>query len=293
MKFKISKQKFIIVGTVFILPALMSMMLFKKSAGAHPGSTGAPGELTCAKSGCHAGTTNSGVGTNTLTFSAADSTYIPGQTYTISVVVQKTSIDRFGFELTALKDSNNRGIGTFVITDAVRTQTISATINTKARTSVTHKTAGTPSITTGNTNWSFNWTAPPTNVGNITFYYATNCTNNNNASTGDAIYLSSFQIKPKTFFASIDDVIDQKEFFVMHNRSDNSIDVNYSLKVPARILFHLFDMQGREVVLKENNRNSAGNYQDKIELGNNISAGIYNLSLEVENKIVSKKIVIQ
>lgn len=292
MKLKINKQKFIIIGVVFILPILMSMGFYKKSAGSHPGSTGAPGELTCAKSGCHAGTTNSGVGTNTLTFSAADSTYIPGQTYNLSVLVQKAGIARFGFELTALKDSNNRGIGTFVITDATRTQIISAVINSQSRASVTHKTAGTPAITTGNTSWGVNWTAPTTNVGTITFYYATNCTNNNNASSGDAIYLSSFQIKPKVF-ASINEIINEKEVNIFFNKADNSIDVSYTLKVPSKVALHLFDMQGKEIVSTDYNHGAVGKYLDKLELKNNLSTGVYSLSMIVNDKVISRKILVQ
>ncbi len=294
MKLKVNKQKLVILGLGFVLPALMSMMIYKKTAGGHPASTGAPLEQTCAQSGCHSvGTVSVGTGVNTLQYPVSDSTYIPGTVYTLTVLVQKTGIAKFGFELCALKDSNNTSIGQLLVTSATRTHTISATVNSSLRKYITHSTGGTPATpSTGSNSWTFKWKAPTTDAGKITFYFATNCTNNNNNDTGDAIFLSSFQIKPKVF-TSIDDVIDQKDFFVTHNRSDNSVEVNYTLKMPARVLFHLIDMQGKEVVLKENTTNSVGHCQEKIELGNDIGAGVYNVSLEANNKTISRKIFIQ
>jgi hypothetical protein len=293
MKLKIGKQKFIIIGVVFILPALMSMMLYKKTAGGHPGRTGAPGEVTCAQSGCHtSSSTMPGAGVNTLLYPNTDSTYIPGTTYTLTVQVQRSTITKFGFELCALKDNDSTNIGQIAITDSNRTHMISTTINAGIRDYITHSTNGTPALITGNTSWSFRWTAPSSNEGKITFYYVSNCTNNSSTNLGDTIYLSSFQIKPKVF-TSINEIVSEKEFTVLYNRSVNSIVVNYLLNIPAKVTLHLFDLQGKEISLKEYDHGSAGNCSDRIEVGKDISAGIYNLSLMIDNKVISRKVLVQ
>ena len=131
-----------------------------------------------------------------MIFPNADSTYIPGETYSITLKVQLAGIAKFGFELVALRDSDSTNTGQIIITEPTRTQDLAYVVAVGPRTSVAHKTAGTPAISTGFTQWTFDWTAPATNEGTITFYYATNCTNNNNSASGDKIYLSSFQIKP-------------------------------------------------------------------------------------------------
>ncbi|MCE3259472.1 MAG: hypothetical protein K0S12_1113, partial [Bacteroidetes bacterium] len=44
---------FCVVCCVLLLASYTTAV--KKTSGAHPGSTGAPGDLTCAQQGCHTG----------------------------------------------------------------------------------------------------------------------------------------------------------------------------------------------------------------------------------------------
>ena len=149
------------------------------SSGAPANSTGAPGEITCVS--CHSGTLNSGPGTSSIT---GISNYSPGQTYTITVTISQGTLSKFGFEITSLKDSNNTGIGTYTNTDVTRTLMMTS----NGKTFMTHSTAGSTATSPGNNSWSFNWTAPSTNVGNISFYLATNAANSNGSTSGDFIY---------------------------------------------------------------------------------------------------------
>src|SRR6185436_6952892 len=45
-------------------------------------------------------------------------------------------------------------------------------------------------------NWSFNWTSPSSDVGDITFYYVFNASDSSNTQTGDTIYAGSSVIHP-------------------------------------------------------------------------------------------------
>jgi Carboxypeptidase regulatory-like domain len=125
--------------------------------------TGAPGESNC--TACHV------LDPNTGSFSISPpATYTPGRTYTITVRHTTTDLTRlrWGFELTALSTANVSA-GTLTAT-TTRTKVISNTANTRKY--MEHTSAGTYGGTTGGAVWTFNWTAPATNIGNITFYAA-------------------------------------------------------------------------------------------------------------------------
>src|SRR5690349_3051632 len=86
-------------------------------------TTGAPGETTCSQSGCHGNGNGEGSGgglfDNTgggfVTISGISGTYVPGQTYTITVHVAQLGAQRFGFNYEAL-DISNGNAGTYSIT---------------------------------------------------------------------------------------------------------------------------------------------------------------------------------
>jgi len=265
-----------------------------KTAGSHPGSTGAPGDLTCAQTSCHsdAQVVQDPVGINTLLFSSSDSTYIPGQTYTLTLQVVSSHTSKFGFELTALRDFNNTNTGTLGILEPIRTQLINHTLGTDLRTSVTHETAGTVSLSPGFTEWKMKWTAPSTNAGPITFYYATNCTNNNSLETGDIIYLSSFGIKPalttNTDKVNLDDINGLTVFF---NRDLREIILNYGLYKPAQVKTLVSDCKGVAIFEGVSSLKS-GEQSEKIKLSPEYTKGTYIVRIIAGDDAVTRKIII-
>ncbi|MBP7416689.1 MAG: carboxypeptidase regulatory-like domain-containing protein [Pyrinomonadaceae bacterium] len=156
--------------------------------GAPSAHTGAPGESTCTV--CH------NAGTNTGVFNVvAPSGYVPGQTYTIQVqhTTNDTSRAAWGFELIPLTSAN-----------AMAGTVANLNTNTRVRVSgaksyVTHTTAGTFAGQTLSANWSFRWTAPATNIGNVTFYATgLQADNDGNDGSGDQTYVRSVVIPPIT-----------------------------------------------------------------------------------------------
>ncbi len=148
-------------------------------AGPPASRTGAPGELTCTD--CHNAT--AGAGQFTIT---APASYTPGQTYSIQVrhTTADTTRKRWGFELTSLGTGGMAG--TFANT----------TGNTQLKTGggktyIQHTSAGTFQNQTGSAVWTFNWTAPASNVGNVTFYAAGIQANNNGSESGDQTYVKT------------------------------------------------------------------------------------------------------
>ena len=138
-----------------------------RSNGSPAARTGAPitattSETTC--TACH----NQNPGPGQIQISAPPF-YTPGQT--VQIVVTQTTSDTsrlsWGFQLTALDTATNSRAGNLVAT----------TLNTVVRSSTTRQymnqtTAGTFPGQTGGATWTFNWTAPATSVGPITFYSA-------------------------------------------------------------------------------------------------------------------------
>ncbi len=150
------------------------------------GYTGAPSESNCTS--CHSGTViTSGSNWNNITLSTniPATGYVPDSTYNITLSHTQSGIVKFGFEITALNASNAK-VGTLILTN-----TSTMALSTGTRDYIMQKTAGT-SGAGGTISWSFQWKAPATPAGNITFYAAVNATNNNNSDAGDQIYTKSF-----------------------------------------------------------------------------------------------------
>ena len=156
--------------------------------GPPPGHTGAPGdppEQTC--NVCHA--PNTGPGVMTI---IAPANYVPGQTYQIQIEHSTTDMTRlrWGFEMTAL-DGTNSAAGTFTSTSPF-TQTDFG----NQRFYILHTVSGTFAGTAGGADWSFDWVAPATDVGPVTFYAAGNQADNDNTFDGDLILTTTTVTAP-------------------------------------------------------------------------------------------------
>src|SRR5687767_11322204 len=145
------------------------------SSGPPPGVSGAPGETTC--TACHQ-SQNPGAGQFTIT---APQNYNPGQIYQIEVrhTTADTTRRRWGFQLTSLAGTTMAG--TLADSNA-NTQTLNGG---NGRFYTEQTIAGSFADQTGGAVWTFNWTAPATDVGAVTFYAAGNQADNNGSTSGD------------------------------------------------------------------------------------------------------------
>lgn len=165
-----------------------------KSSGSHISSTGAPGEETCAKAGCHVDAMidlDNDFAFTSLALGAGEKTYKPATLYSISLKAKKADVKRFGFQILAL-DSNNRSIGTFAVpSGSTKVQLQKGAVNGSDRNYVTHTTAGNKPAVVGEIEWKFNWTSSQKYQGKVTFYYCVNATNFDDKNTGDQLYVAS------------------------------------------------------------------------------------------------------
>jgi uncharacterized repeat protein (TIGR01451 family) len=166
---------------------------YANSAGPPAGHTGAPGDASMSCDECH---TDQNTGTGQL-FINAPQTYVPGQIYQITVghTTNDQTRVRWGFQLTVIDDTDAKA-GNLLSTDAF-TQVLDNTGPSANRQYIEHTSSGTFwNQRPGGASWTFNWTAPSTDVGPVTFYLAGNQANGNELPTGDNIYTTFISSLP-------------------------------------------------------------------------------------------------
>lgn len=168
------------------------------SSGPPAGHTGAPSEFNCNE--CHL-VEAAGTGRFTVT---GPSTYTPGRTYQFTV--QHTTSDqtrvRWGFQVTALTQENLKA-GEFT---PINNQTQIATGGPDTRNPrqyIEQTAAGNFFNQRGGATWTFNWTAPASDVGPVTFYAAGNQANGDGNTSGDFIYTTFVSAQPSSVVADI------------------------------------------------------------------------------------------
>lgn len=142
--------------------------------------TGAPGETTCAASGCHSG----GAYTGTVTVSGIPDTIVPNQSYTVTLQ-HASNAARAGFELTCL-DSANTKCGALTAGSGTSVGNVAGSGRQYVRQSTPKNLSG------GSASWSFNWKAPATASGNkATFYFTSLAANGNGKESGDNVLVGT------------------------------------------------------------------------------------------------------
>lgn len=161
----------------------------KNAGGAAPGKTGAPGEGNCTQ--CHAGSVLDGTSENVLTVLngvTPVSSYVPGQQYNVNLLMSSNPVKR-GFQATALTSAN-------VMAGAFTGQAGNTSINGGAKKYANH--TSTSNTSAAAPSWTWTWTAPSAGTGDVTFYVASNKTNNNGNDNGDMIYLSQVIVQEES-----------------------------------------------------------------------------------------------
>ncbi len=247
-------------------------------AGAQFGKTGAPGEQNCTQ--CHSGIAITNSSAASMTFSGAANLYIPGSTYSMTVSLPSGS-PKNGFEIVALRMSDDASIGTFSLTDATNTQLKMG----MGRTYVTHTSAGNSQST-----WSFDWVAPATNEGNIKFYYAANLTNNNGTTSGDEIHLVELVIEADPSSA----IVEQTEIVDIDNslkiRTEGKIFTpSFDLENDKAVSVTVVSLSGKSVYSNSERLHKGSNTLNSIDLSNQ-AKGIYIINFSFGNETISRKV---
>jgi hypothetical protein len=266
--------------TAFFIVAIFAISLItdsgKTDVYAFPG--GSPGGQTNSPTDgsncttCHSGTLNAGNGTTGITSNIPAEGYVPGQTYTITGSIGQVSINKFGFEITAERTSDNAKTGTIILTDATRTAF------TNSNTSVTHTEAGNSPLTTNATTWSFDWTAPESGTGGVTFYGAFNSVNGSGPNE-DQIYAKTLPVS-EDILTTITENVDQNVFNIYPNPVKNSFQIASDKPVQS---VRVYNLQGKQV-------SSLARGATKVNV-EHLPAGVYFVNVETDGVIKTEKLI--
>lgn len=177
------------------LALLLPSAALAASAGPQPSVTGVPAlgkepaEGLCVQ--CHNQFPVNPDQDGALSVDGVPAKYEPGKTYTLTVRIasKDTTRLRWGFQMTAVSMKDGEGAGVFTATDSGTTQVIESMMN--SRTYIEHNYGGTAIGQAGGNAWTFDWTAPKTDVGKVGFFAASNCANADGSNQGDRVYTTS------------------------------------------------------------------------------------------------------
>lgn len=251
------------------------------------GYTGAPGETTCTN--CHNSyALNSGGGSINVHSSMNSFQYEPGQTYDIEVAVARSGNYLFGLGFEAL-DQSNANAGTLIINDAAHTQIKSKIINSVSRKNVVHTLNGGSSL--DSMVFNFQWTAPTSNIGEITFYYSGVAANGANNEAGDYVYNSHLVVSPIST-TSIGTISEKTKVLSVQNPVTDQLHINYCLGQSGRVVIDMFSMEGKLIKTLFRADRSPGLNTEHLTGLSEYPKGIYLLRTLLNNNMYSQKIVL-
>lgn len=248
------------------------------STGSPGGKTGAPIDGVCTD--CHEGTVQNGSAMNTVVISDQNgpvTEYTPGMDYEVTISMA-TNNAKNGFEIVPLASDNTQAGTVSTIDNNTQFIDLGATKR------ITHDFAG-----NSLTSWSFAWTAPNTNVGDVTFYLATNLTNGNMGGNGDAIFASQHVIGST---ASISNNIVKLGIQSVYDPTTMSICLTIDSKASGETSINIIGLDGKSVQFEKLGKVSVGETQKMIKLDGGIPKGVYVLHVNVGNNFTSKKVYV-
>ncbi len=245
---------------------LISFNVFTNASGPTSGVAGEPPlNQTCAAAGCHTGSAlNSGGGTATIickdSLGNIVSAYDANRTYTITLGITEGVKTRYGFEAIVMKGTGSKsaGLGTIILTDAVKTQLFGNPKN------ILHKFAGIDFPTMAGT-WSFNWKAPNANYGTATVYAAFNAANKDGGDGGDKIYTKALALTGNGTQVGVNTEKHRALARIFPNPA--TTELNFDLLTRASIW--IYNAEGKEVKRFEN-----AQYSINVDI-QDLSKGLY------------------
>ncbi|MFT5824041.1 MAG: hypothetical protein ACI8ZM_005307 [Crocinitomix sp.] len=234
------------------------------------GKTGAPGEGNCTD--CHSGSVQSADGIVFFTLSGGPG-YMPGSTY--PVTVSTIAGTKNGFEMTIL-DADNNFQGSFTAGENSNVETALGTEYIRHTNSE------------GILSWTFDWTAPDDDAGELTAYYAVNISNNNGVANGDEVFIGNSTIP--LFGVGIEENELDRAYQIFYNSQTSELNLNYSLLKEAKVVLNIQDLSGKLIQYYDFGYQNAGDYSEKLTVTNVDSEGIYLLSLFINNQVFNRKV---
>ena len=180
--------------------------------------------------------------------------------------------------------------GTFaIITDSTNDQIMANGNNDPSLNDVTHTLSGISGKVTKS--WYFNWTAPTTGTGVVTFFVAGVANTSKTSAAGAYVYTDSLVV-PQTTMGINELNSSAFNLSVFPNPLTENMNVKFSLKETSSVTMEIFDVNGNKVsdLISENEMSGDINKTFNVST---LAKGIYFVKLEINNKSTLKKIVVE
>ena len=221
--------------------------------------SGSPGDGGSTCTNCHAPGANHG-GTPVLT--NVPTAYAAGQTYNLNLAINGSSVSKFGFNITA-ETSGGTKVGSWTAGTGTRLRSDSN--------GLTHNSSGSAS-----NNWNLSWTAPASDLGDVTFYYATIQANSANGNGGDQMVSG----QSNAILTNEEAIVSSFKLFPTHAISD----INIELANADNGELLIYNMNGQPVLQSNLDR------RNQIDVSA-LSTGIYISQVLVDDKISTQKFI--
>ena len=263
--------------SLFAAPFMAFLLLSNGNGASFIGVTGSPGDMGRTCTACHVGAdlvTTYDLSLN-VTTNIPQGGYVKGTTYQITITPTASSgATEFGFQITA-ENALASKVGVFTSTDA-------NTWTDFLGKYLTHTFVGHEHIT----NWTFNWTAPATDVGDVTFYIA-GVAGVENVSGGTTTI--GTEMKLATYHVGGVLGINEAQllnFSMFPNPSDGQV----TLQLPSdanQAKVRIFDYLGKTLLQKSINKSN-----NTLDISN-LTAGIYFVRIQTDSKVGTKKLIVR
>jgi hypothetical protein len=278
-----NKNLLIVICTIVFTTAAASIL----SEDGKAGRTGSPTETTCVS--CHDNTpVNTGGGSVVITSNMSNDMYVPSQTYTMTVTVSEAGKLLFGTGVEAL-NSGNTDAGTLVITNATETHLLTAS---NGRVNVVHNLNGGLVTTPGSKSFNFDWTAPATDIGYVTFYVGSVAAIGDQDPADDNTYTTS-KIFSSPTTVGIKEINSDVQFSVFPNPVKDVMNIYFFNNENVTVEAGLYSITGQKVADLFNQSVSHAVIEKHIPVADSWKNGVYFLNVKHDGQISTKRILIQ
>lgn len=232
------------------------------------GRSGSIGDNGANCTGCH-NTFAAESAANLIVTNVPVEGYTPGETYTITIEgLADQSSTKYGMQVTA-EDGLGNAVGTF----------LAGTGTAVSGKYIEHS----PAFSGSNPNWEFTWTAPSSDVGDITFYGAFVIANSAGGNTGD-------RVKTSTTVISANPTNGLRSENANVNASIHNNQLTLQLpEVISNPIIQIFTLDGKVVVSKGLVNESSKMFI--VNLPSNIAKGSYFVKVSDGVKVFTTKII--
>lgn len=271
MKFRIFYKLFGLAFLAFIFQSRSS----GPAAVAGLQVTGAPGNGTCANTGCHAsGAFDATIEIELLDNGAAVDKYEPGKDYTIRVTMNNGSgtPNGYGFQATSLDASNNKA-GT--LTAGAEQHVVPA----GGRDYLEHDL-----FVSGNV-FESTWTAPDADAGTVTFYSSGIVANGNGGASGDGTATGSLSIEEDIDNSTFSNERDYATIMVKPNPVADQMKLAITSRAAGNFDIRIADLSGK-IIRTEAVFLSSGENEKSFSV-EDLESGYYSVQLCGEDHVTS------